>query len=374
MRQLSRERGIARLAGIGSSKQAADRSSIRHRVRRPARRLIAHVCALTMVVILPCTNAHAADETALRPPPASAAPSLPRFASLTFENDFFAGYDRHYTNGIQFAFLADMRDMPSVLRELPPLRWSVDPQAVVAIGQRIYTPANLHYSNPDPQDRPYAGWLYLMGDVHTRAAATIDHITVSVGVVGPASLASQGQNAVHRLLQMRQAQGWNHQIGDELTLMAGFERAWPGIVSNRFNDKQFDLALRTAATVGNVFTYASAGLVARFGRNLPDDLPVTNISLGPPRDGFRGTSAAFGWYVWLGIDSRAVARNIFIDGNTFHDSPHVSRVPYGTDVQLGIAAAWPTARIGFTMVQRSREFETQVAPDRFGQLTVSLAY
>ena len=27
-----------------------------------------------------------------------------RFASFTFENDFFAGYDRHYTNGITLAY------------------------------------------------------------------------------------------------------------------------------------------------------------------------------------------------------------------------------------------------------------------------------
>ncbi len=370
MQSMLFERADARLDRVDRACYPGQPHALLHR-RRSWR---SSACRLIASTLLGMASAHAADSTVEKTPRYATETALPRFVSLTFENDLFAGYDRHYTNGLQLAFLLDMRDMPPALRDLPPLRWSVDPQAVVAIGQRIYTPSNLRSSNPDPQDRPYAGWLYLMGDVRTRAAETIDHVTLSIGMVGPASLASQGQNAIHRLLRMRQVQGWNHQIGDELTLMAGYERAWPGIVGSRFKDLQFDLAPRAAATLGNVFTYASAGLVARYGRNLPDDLPVTNISLGPPRDGFRGASAAFGWYVWIGLDARAVARNIFIDGNTFRDSPHVSRVPYGTDVQLGIAAAWPNARLGFTMVQRSREFEGQVAPDRFGQLTVSLAY
>src|SRR5262245_45735390 len=86
----------------------------------------------------------------------------PRLASITIENDFFAGYDLHYTNGIQAAFLVDRADMPTFLRALPPVRWSTDPQVVVAIGQRIYTPADTDVEVADPGDRPYAGWLYLM--------------------------------------------------------------------------------------------------------------------------------------------------------------------------------------------------------------------
>jgi len=113
--------------------------------------------------------------------------------------------------------------------------------------------------------------------------------------------------------------------------------------------------------------------VLRYGRNLPLALPVTHISLGPPRDGYRGTAQS-GWYVWTGVDARAVGRNMFIQGNTFRDGPHVGLTRYGSDVQVGAALAWPTARVGFTMVRRAREFTGQTSPDRFGQLTVSFGY
>ena len=263
--------------------------------------------------------------------------------------------------------------MPAGLRSLPPLRWSADPQAVVAVGQRIYTPANTDSDAPDPRERPYAGWLYLMTDVRTRSGSAVDHLTATVGVIGPASLARQSQDLVHRVLHEHRSRGWDAQLHDEVTLMLGYERAWPGVAAGALGNRRFDLSVRAGGTLGTPLTYASAGAVLRYGSYLPGDLPVTHISLGPPRDGFRG-AGAFGWYAWAGVDARAIGRNVFIDGNTFRDSAGVKRKPFGQDVQLGVAAVWPATRVGFTLVQRSPEFKGQGGADRFGQLTVSFAY
>jgi hypothetical protein len=102
-----------------------------------------------------------------------------RLAAITLENDFFAGYDHHYTNGVQAAFV-------------------VSPSTVFAIGQRIYTPTNTDARVPDPADRPYAGWLYAMTDTRLPTRGTIDHLTLSLGIVGPHALGEQAQNLVHR--------------------------------------------------------------------------------------------------------------------------------------------------------------------------------
>jgi hypothetical protein len=291
-----------------------------------------------------------------------------RFASFTFENDFFAGYDRHYTNGVQLAVLADLDKAPEWLRSM-----SADPQMVLAVGQRIYTPTNTDQLIPDPNDRPYAGWAYVMGDVRTRSAATIDHLSVTLGLVGPASGARQTQNNVHALLGDQGSKGWDSQMRNRATLMAAYERAWPDVWQTRLGSHEVDLGLRTGASLGTPLTYVEGGAVLRYGSNLPSDLPVTHVSLGPPRDGYRGT-ARFGWYVWLGLDGHAVAYNEFVQGSTYAGGSRVERENFGTDVQLGVAAAWPRARVGFTMVQRSREFVGQPGSDRYGQLVVSLAY
>ena len=292
-----------------------------------------------------------------------------RFTSFTFENDFFAGYDKHYTNGVQAAFLADLDGAPNWLRWL-----TADPQAVIAVGQRIYTPTDTDVRIPQPHDRPYAGWLYVMGDLRTVAAPTIDHLTVTAGMVGPASGARRTQNGIHRLLHGSAAEGWDTQVRNRATLMAGYERAWPRVAQGAFGNRQVDLSLRAAANAGTPFTYADVGAILRYGSHLPSDIPVTHISLGPPRDGFRGTPQ-FGWYVWAGFDARAVAYNSFIQAPAFSGAPHVSRKNFGNDVQVGVAFAWSHARVGFTMVQRSKEFqEQQGGSDRFGQLAVSFAF
>ena len=123
----------------------------------------------------------------------------------------------------------------------------------------------------------------------------------------------------------------------------------------------------------HALTYADAGAVLRYGSHLPTDLPVTHISLGPPRDGFRGASR-FGWYAWAGVNAHAVAYNSFIEARTYSGGAHVERKKFGVDAQLGVAAVWPRARVGFTLVERSREFAGQAGRDRFGQLAVSFAY
>jgi hypothetical protein len=297
----------------------------------------------------------------------------PRYITLTLDNDFFVGGDSHYTSGIQIAGLVDRQSLPGWMNAAPPLRWSADPEIMIGVGQRMYTPMNKSAVHPDPNDRPYAGWLYLMADVRTRFDTAVDHVSASIGVIGPASLARQTQTNVHHLLHTDPANGWGAQLHNEPAVTVGYERAWPGVLRGAGGRSRWDVTPRWGATLGNVMTYANAGVVARWGVNLPADIPVTHISLGLPRDGYRGSSRT-GWYAWLGLDGRAVARNVFLDGNTWKDSPSVDRKPFGYDVQVGLAVAWRQGRIGFTFVRRSEEFKTQKGADRFGQLTLSFPY
>ena len=295
-------------------------------------------------------------------------------ATLTLDNDFLSGFDRHYTNGIQLAILAELASLPPSLRGLHPFGAAVDTQFTFAIGQRIYTPANTETRSPDPHDRPYAGWLYALAEFRMERDAVLDHFMVSLGVVGPASRARQSQGLVHRILGQDRPQGWHAQIHNEPALLLAYERAWPRAAKASFDGRQFDLTPRLGVTVGNVLTYANAGAIARMGQGLPDDFPAANISLGPARDGYRANTPSRGWYVWAGVDARVVAHNIFLDGNTFRASPGVGRKPLVWDAQVGVVATWGHQRLGFSVVRRSAEFTTQARSDKFGQLTYSFAY
>jgi hypothetical protein len=303
----------------------------------------------------------------------SAVAAEPTFVTVTIDNDWFAHEDRHYTSGSHVAFARDLDTLPDALRALPPFRWSADRTAVFAIGQRIYTPGNTNPKPDEPADRPYGGWIYVQSDVRTQTGAVVDHLTGTIGYIGPAAGGERVQKISHHILAARKFNGWDSQLGSEPTLAVGFTRALPGLFARSLAQLTLDLSPYAGATLGTPYTYANAGLVARIGRSLPDDLPITAISLGTPHDGFRGAEAS-GWYAWTGVDARAVGWNSFLDGNAFRDSRSVDRKPYQYDLALGFVAVWPRARLGFTLVHRSKEFDLQSSFDRFGQLAVSFAY
>jgi hypothetical protein len=123
-----------------------------------------------------------------------------------------------------------------------------------------------------------------------------------------------------------------------------------------------------------VLTYASAGLVLRLGNNLTADF-------GPPRSrpalsgsAFFEPGEGFGWYVYAGVEGRAVARNIFLDGNTWQDSRSVERIPGVGDASLGAVAMWGSVRLAASYTFRSREFEAQPRAAQYGSLSLSARF
>jgi len=137
---------------------------------------------------------------------------------------------------------------------------------------------------------------------------------------------------------------------------------------------QFDVTPHLGATVGNIHTYGNAGLTVRYGDNLP-------LDYGPPRiqPGLTGTSSfvsrpGIGWYLFAGVEGRAVARNIFLDGNSFRDSRSVDKKHFVGDLQFGAVLVWHNVRLSYTHVLRTREFDTQGDSDEFGSLALSWQY
>jgi len=63
-----------------------------------------------------------------------------------------------------------------------------------------------------------------------------------------------------------------------------------------------------------------------------------------------------------------MARNIFLDGNTFRDCHSVDKKEFVTDLQLGVAWHFKDMRISFVQMFRSREFEGQPDPTQHGAI------
>lgn len=121
---------------------------------------------------------------------------------LVVENDLFRNTDRGYTSGIRVGWITPPDHAPDwiehLARQLPWFKGWKRVRAEYTINQAIFTPANIRLREPDPRDRPYAGWLETSFALIGETKSTLDQLSVSVGMVGPASLGEHAQNICSR--------------------------------------------------------------------------------------------------------------------------------------------------------------------------------
>lgn len=295
---------------------------------------------------------------------------------LLVENDRVASTDRHYTHGMRLDWLSEEGQVPGWVAGLVRAVPLVDPDHVthvgLALGQSIFTPEDTATRELVPGDRPYAGWLYAGFAVMSKTGGRLDRIELDVGVVGPASQADDVQTAWHDLIGVGRPQGWDHQLRNEPGVMLTLERQWETLFDLEAAGLAVDLRPHVGGGLGNVFTYLAAGGTVRFGRGLPDDSGPPRIRPSLPGSTAFKPRGRLGWYLFGGFEGRLVARNIFLDGNSFTDSHDVSRKPLVGDFQLGVAVTYGPVRLTYTHVFRTIEFDRQRRADRFGAVSLSI--
>ena len=298
--------------------------------------------------------------------------------SIIFENDIFADTDRNYTNGIRAEWLSSPMDIPDwvvdAARAFPLFPADGSFRASYAVGQSMYTPRDITQENPPENDRPYAGWLYGSIGLIAENGQRLDQLELTVGIVGPASGAAQTQKAVHEIIDSPIPQGWDHQLKNEPGVVLTYQRSWRGLLASQSSAYGADLTPHAGGAVGNVFTYANAGVTLRAGKNLLLDYGPPRIKPSISGSGYFVPYDGTSWYFFAGVEGRAVARNIFLDGNTFKNSRSVDRNPFIGDVQFGFAMTVQNVRVSYTHVFRTPEFDGQEDPDGFGALSMSVRF
>lgn len=310
--------------------------------------------------------------------------------TIYFENDYFGGTDQNYTNGFKLSWQsADLSDWgqngwrQNSLEKIPFInRPDTQKNIGFSFGQQIYTPTDRDIANPDPTDRPYAGWSYVEVSFIAKNATRADIFSIQAGIIGPSSLAEDTQRIVHELIDDDVPAGWDYQLSDEPGINLIYERRYRAYARTLSDTLGVDFIPHMGVSLGNVQTFANAGGQVRLGLNLPSDFGVQlarggSIGASPVDDldpriaADRSTSL----FVFAGVDGRAVAQDIFLDGNTWKDSRSVDKEYFVADLQAGfglIAGRW---QLTGALVQRTKEFETQPDPwTRFGSVTLSVAF
>lgn len=361
---------------------------------------VAVAIAAVAVAIAPA-GAQSDSSTEQKPPPrASATEDEQRsIYTIQIENDVFNRFgtsDRDYTSGVRLGWLSPaITEMPPGLVAMTtvptffgePAADSVIRRFALSIGQNIYTPENTWATYPIYNDRPYAAWAYASFALqytykrHDEKTGRdepmrLDTLQLDVGVIGPAAQGEFVQNNFHTLIGVAQSYGWANQLHNEPTIGIAFERRWRTGRAVLIEDPKLevDFIPRMGASLGNVSTYAGVGGTARIGKNLREDFGPTRARPAlPGSEAFIG-DGSFGWYLFAGFDGSAVARNIFLDGNTDGNSLRVSHRPFVGELQAGLAVLYRGVRFSYTQVLRTPEFYERDRFTQFGSLNLTFRY
>jgi len=309
---------------------------------------------------------------------------------ITSENDFFgsAGTDRYYTNGVKV----------TVIPQEPP-RWADQlgdrfcawegrakskRKAAFSFGQNIYTPRDIEQSDLIVDDRPYGGWLYAGIGIHDRTERQLDTSEVVIGMVGPQSYAREVQTCWHEqvigLNNTREPRGWDNQLANEFGVVLLRERKWRIYEQRWANGFGFDCITHLGAALGNIHTYANSGGEVRFGWSLPDDFGTSHSRPAGDASGLTASEWQYpdtplAAHFFIRADGRGVARNIFLDGNTFADSHSVDRKLFVGDLSAGVnLTICRGVNLTYTHVYQTREFDQQVLAHIYGSLTLAVTY
>ncbi len=309
------------------------------------------------------------------------------------ENDSVFNTDRYYTNGIKFSWISrdlskyrDIVTWPWLNQWIERLPLINDPEnqrtVSISLGQNMYTPEDKERPDLMQDDRPYAGMTYLALGLHSRNQRTMDTLELDIGIVGRHSYAEDVQTEFHKWIDSKVANGWENQLHDEPILNLYLERKWKALQHRSSRGFGFDCIPHAGISLGNAYTGANLGGQVRFGWNIPNDFGTYLIRPGsdssPPLDDtdprFLRLFHRIGIHFFFGVNGKAVAHNILLDGNTFRDSHSVDKKPFTADVIGGVGVIIHRVKITYAHVYRTKEFETQREEQQFGSVAVSYSF
>ena len=343
-----------------------------------------------------------------------------RGATARLENDLFTGTDQNYTNGVAFTLVShDMTGglrpecMPvpvrlhsALIKFMNPGFWADASDAtnaqnvVFKFGQSMFTPKAFSRTDLITDARPSVGLLYAGMSWNRRAhrpssqSELLDTREITLGVIGPWSLAEPVQNAVHDVIGADRFLGWSNQLRNEPAVQLALDRKFRGyrgrgaIVPGFSADAIRSLGLR----LGNIETSATLGIEGRMGWNLPNDFgsypirpgaenrPPSAASIHGDADGQDAATVRPrpGLHLFAVVETKFIVHDFSLDGNLFRASHGVTRRPWVSQAAVGVSIqgllAGRGVRLAVMRVYRTREFEEQQTNQAYGSVALSVEF
>ncbi len=297
-----------------------------------------------------------------------------------FENDVFSNTDNAYTDGSRLSALMYRPEGESEWLNIP-FTESLDRVHFISFSltRQMFTPHDLTRSDVIEDDRPYAGWLYVEAGLHQSSETNLDSLALQVGVVGPASGMEQLQKFIHDKLGSEIPQGWDNQLNNEVGVQLNYQHKWRYIPEPLWGVES-SLVPFVGGEFGNIAIKANTGVLLRMGWNVPEDFGSSSIDEGgengiPVRRKCLYTVVKpWSFNLYLSGGGTFVARDIFLDGNTFSDSHSVDKNYLKAYGSFGFSGRYKNFSLDYIKTYHSKQFKNNDDVHSIGSIILSYVF
>ena len=280
------------------------------------------------------------------------------------DNDSYLGQgsDRYYTNGLFLNFRRAIDQQK--------LRAGLEKEIYeISAGQKMYNAYSGYAPDPNTQDRPFAGYLYIGGALSWfHANESILKTSVELGTTGPNSLAEDGQELLHRTIGFYSLDGWQYQIKNELAINVSAQYTK---LLTRVADNAVDFSFEGYANAGTTYTGAGAGVLFRTGAlNQLFNSAYTNAVIGNNAKTKAMVKREFFFYAKPQLNF--VAYDATVQGSLFNnDSPVTFSVkPIVFAQQLGLNYSSQRFTADYSMLFKTKEIKSTARAHQWGSITM----
>jgi len=187
-------------------------------------------------------------------------------------------------------------------------------------------------------------------------------VETDIGVVGHNSFSENLQKAVHKLINSKIPQGWDNQIPNHFAFL------WMNqYTTHIYENKYFAIDPYAGCYMGNLADSINAGFNVYAGYNLPPDRNQHRVI---PFKEVKGASWNPYAYVYLGLEPKLMFYNMLLEDKRFTINPEL----YVYDRNAGLVIGCKYFELAFTFCLRSKEFEEQQDPARYGAAKISFSF
>lgn len=294
-----------------------------------------------------------------------------RYYKHNYENDFFVGTDRYYTQGVYLEFFLPVLKKTLLAKTLIPLGFKSNKKILNYYGMSLerqgFTPKSIRHEGIFYGERPFAAVVYLTHTLISLDPEKRHRLTtrINLGFMGPNLRGAEEQKGIHYALGNIQPLGWENQIENDYVLNYDLF-----LEKGLLNTKHFEITGIAEARVGSLYDDFSLGSMIRLGWMQPY---FNNLGTTRKKD-----ARKFQCYLFARGKIKAVAYNATMQGGVINRNS-IYTIP-ANDIErfvglayYGMAIAYKRLGFEFSRAIVSPEFKNGLVHE-WGRVGINVCF